>query len=119
MSDLFATLKLFFHKLFGKEVATRFRPSYFPFVEPGIEADIRCLLCKGKGCRICKDTGWLEVLGAGMIHPKVLEIGGIDSKKYSGFAWGLGIERLVLLLRGISDIRLFMENDLRFLQQFV
>lgn len=115
-TDLLSTLKLFLTRLFGK-VATRFRPSYFPFVEPGLEADIACLLCHGSGCRICKGTGWLEILGAGMIHPNVLENGGIDPEQYSGFAFGMGIERLVMILNKIPDIRLFLENDLRFLSQ--
>lgn len=115
-TDLISTLKLFLQRLFG-EVKTRFRPSYFPFVEPGLEADIECLLCQGSGCRICKGTGWLEILGAGMIHPNVLENGGIDPEKYSGFAFGMGIERLLMILRKVPDIRLFLENDLRFLSQ--
>lgn len=117
MTDLLSTLKQFFHKLFGS-VEARFRPSYFPFVEPGVEADVTCLICKGSGCRICKYTGWLEVLGAGMIHPNVLKEAGIDPEKYSGFAWGLGVERLLMILKGVQDIRAFMENDVRFLRQF-
>ncbi len=117
-TDLFATLDIFLSKLFKQTVATRYRPSYFPFVEPGVEVDISCLVCQGKGCPLCKQSGWLEVAGAGMIHPEVLRNGGIDPEQYSGFAWGLGLERLVMLLRGIQDIRLFTENDLRFLNQF-
>lgn len=117
LADLLSTLKLFFKKLFG-DVEVRFRPSYFPFVEPGLEADVTCLICKGSGCRICKDTGWLEVLGAGMIHPEVLKNGGIDPEEYSGYAWGLGVERLLMILSKVSDIRLFLENDVRFLRQF-
>lgn len=117
-ADLQATMKEFLTKLFHGAVETRFRPSYFPFVEPGMEVDIRCTNCGGGGCGLCKGTGWLEVAGAGMIHPKVLENAGIDSEKYSGFAWGQGVERLVMLKYGIKDIRQFTQNDLRFLEQF-
>lgn len=117
-ADLLATLNAFFNKLFQREVKMRFRSSYFPFVEPGLEADIECLVCSAKGCPICKNTGWLEVVGAGMIHPNVLKAGGVDSEKYSGYAWGFGIERLIMLLNNITDIRLFTENDARFLNQF-
>lgn len=117
-ADLMATLNEFLSKLFNQEIETRFRPSYFPFVEPGMEVDVGCVLCKGKGCNICKYTGWLEIAGAGMIHPEVLRNGGIDPDVYTGFAWGLGLERLVIMLRGIQDIRSFTENDLRFLKQF-
>lgn len=117
-ADLFATMEEFWSKLFKKEVKTRFRPSYFPFVEPGIEVDLRCTSCDGKGCRLCKQTGWLEVCGAGMVHPEVLKNGGIDPHDYSGYAWGLGIERMTMLRYNIPDIRAFTENDLRFLSQF-
>jgi phenylalanyl-tRNA synthetase alpha chain len=117
-SDLMSTLNEFLRKLFGKEVETRFRPSYFPFVEPGMEVDLRCLTCDGSGCHLCKYTGWLEIAGAGMIHPEVLKNGGIDPEEYTGFAWGMGVERVILLKRGVSDIRLFTENDVRFLEQF-
>ena len=117
-ADLISTLDLFIKKLFSKEVETRFRPSYFPFVEPGLEVDIHCLACKGQGCPICKYTGWLEIAGAGMIHPEVLKNGGIDPEEFSGYAWGMGVERLIMLKHGISDIRLFTENDQRFLKQF-
>jgi phenylalanyl-tRNA synthetase alpha chain len=117
-SDLFATLDDFLSKLFKQDIATRYRPSYFPFVEPGVEVDISCLVCQGKGCPLCKYSGWVEVAGAGMIHPEVLRNGGIDPELYSGFAWGMGLERLVMMLRGIQDIRLFTENDMRFLKQF-
>ncbi len=116
--DLFATMDEFWSKLFKTEVETRFRPSFFPFVEPGLEVDIKCTSCLGKGCRLCKNTGWLEVGGAGMIHPEVLKNGGIDPEVYSGYAWGLGIERLAMLRYGMKDIRMFTENDLRFLNQF-
>jgi phenylalanyl-tRNA synthetase alpha chain len=118
LSDLFATLDDFLKKLFNRSLSTRYRPSYFPFVEPGVEVDVSCFICNGKGCQLCKRTGWVEVGGAGMIHPEVLKNGGIDSELYTGFAWGLGLERLVMMLRGIPDIRAFTENDLRFLTQF-
>lgn len=117
-SDLIATLELFIQRLFHKEIKMRFRPSYFPFVEPGLELDIHCLACNGAGCPICKHTGWLEIAGAGMVHPEVLINGGIDPEEYSGFAWGMGIERLVMLKYGIRDIRIFSENDQRFLNQY-
>ncbi len=117
-ADLFATMNEFCNKLFKKHIPTRFRPSFFPFVEPGLELDIQCTSCEGKGCRLCKQTGWLEVLGAGMVHPEVLRNGGIDPEIYSGFAWGMGIERLTMLRYGIKDIRQFFDNDMRFLAQF-
>ncbi|MDR3623767.1 MAG: phenylalanine--tRNA ligase subunit alpha [Chlamydiales bacterium] len=117
-ADLLATLEQFYAKLFGDDIRTRVRASYFPFVEPGLEVDILCVLCKGKGCSTCKHTGWLEVAGAGMVHPEVLKNSGIDPEEYSGYAWGMGIERLVMVQKGISDIRMFTENDMRFLQQF-
>lgn len=117
-ADLFATFEEFLTRLFHRKVETRFRPSYFPFVEPGLEIDIRCISCEGQGCRLCKDSGWLEISGAGMIHPEVLKNGGIDPEIYSGYAWGMGIERLTMLRYGINDIRLFTENDVRFLAQF-
>lgn len=116
--DLFATMEEFWSKLFKESIEARFRPSYFPFVEPGIEVDLRCTNCHGKGCRLCKHSGWLEVCGAGMVHPEVLKNGGIDPNEYSGYAWGLGIERLAMLRYGISDIRMFTENDMRLLAQF-
>lgn len=117
-ADLFATMDELWCKLFHTHVQTRFRPSYFPFVEPGLEVDIACTACHGKGCRLCKHTGWLEVAGAGMVHPEVLKNGGIDPEKYSGYAWGMGFERMAMLKYGIQDIRMFTENDLRFLEQF-
>lgn len=117
-ADLMSTMEEFLTKLLGEKVPTRFRPSFFPFVEPGMEVDVRCTSCKGSGCRLCKHTGWLEILGAGMIHPTVLKKGNIDPDEYSGFAWGMGIERLVILQSGIPDIRLFTQNDIRFLSQF-
>lgn len=117
-ADLQATMTDFLSKLFNTQVETRFRPSYFPFVEPGMEVDLRCWKCQGIGCPLCKHTGWLEIAGAGMIHPEVLKNGDIDPEVYSGFAWGMGVERLVMLKHGINDIRKFTENDLRFLGQF-
>lgn len=117
-ADLFATLGEFLQKLFKEKIEIRYRPSYFPFVEPGLEVDVTCLVCEGKGCPVCKHSGWLEIAGAGMIHPQVLRNGGIDPEVYTGFAWGMGIERLVMILKRIHDIRLFTENDLRLLSQF-
>lgn len=117
-ADLLATLKELYAKLFYPEIKLRFRPSYFPFVEPGMEVDISCLSCEGTGCVICKQTGWLEVAGAGMVHPEVLKNGDIDPEEYSGYAWGMGIERILMLKRGVKDIRYFTENDLRLLRQF-
>ncbi|MGA8164936.1 MAG: phenylalanine--tRNA ligase subunit alpha [Waddliaceae bacterium] len=117
-ADLLAAMNEFLKKLFETEIETRYRPSYFPFVEPGIEVDVRCLACRGTGCTICKHTGWLEVAGAGMVHPDVLKNGNIDPEKYNGFAWGIGVERLAMLKYGVTDIRLFTENHQHFLQQF-
>lgn len=117
-SDLFSTMDEFWRRLFRHEVATRYRPSYFPFVEPGVEVDVECMACRAKGCPLCKKTGWLEVAGAGMVHPEVLKNGGIDPEEYTGFAWGMGIDRLLLLRHAIPDIRLLTENDMRFLAQF-
>lgn len=117
-ADLLATMDEFWKKLFGSSIQTRFRPSYFPFVEPGLEVDIACTSCKAQGCRLCKHTGWLEVAGAGMVHPQVLKNANIDPEKYFGYAWGMGIERVAMLLYGVKDIRLFTENNLRFLNQF-
>lgn len=117
-ADLLKALDIFLNKLFGFEIEKRYRPSYFPFVEPGLEVDIRCLVCAGHGCPICKHTGWLEVAGAGMVHPEVLKNGDIDPEEYSGYAWGLGIDRLVMIKYHIPDIRVFTQNDLRFLSQF-
>lgn len=117
-SDLKGTLELFLHKIFDEKVGVRFRPSFFPFTEPSAEVDISCVMCHGKGCRVCKGTGWLEILGAGMVHPHVLEMSGYDPQKVSGFAFGLGVERIAMLSYGIADLRLFYDNDLRFLRQF-
>jgi phenylalanyl-tRNA synthetase alpha chain len=118
MSDLKGVLEVFAHEVFGPEVPVRFRPSFFPFTEPSAEVDIGCVICSGKGCKVCKNTGWLEVLGAGMINPRVFEMVGYDPDMYSGFAFGMGIERITMLKYGIDDIRLFFENDVRFLEQF-
>ncbi len=117
-ADLKQTLYFFVQEMYGTNVKVRFRPSYFPFTEPSAEMDISCQICHGDGCRICKHTGWLEILGCGMVHPNVLQNCGIDPNKYSGFAFGMGIERPALLKYGITDIRLFSENDVRFLKQF-
>jgi phenylalanyl-tRNA synthetase alpha chain len=117
-ADLKGTLLAFCKRFFGADAKIKIRPSYFPFTEPSIEVDVSCFLCGGAGCRVCKQTGWLEILGAGMVHPKVLEAGAIDSEKYTGFAFGMGIERIALLKYDINDIRLFFENDVRFLRQF-
>jgi phenylalanyl-tRNA synthetase alpha chain len=117
-ADLKQTLYFFVQEMFGDTMKVRFRPSYFPFTEPSAEMDITCLICGGAGCNVCKHTGWVEILGCGMVHPKVLENCGIDSNKYSGFAFGMGIERITMLKYQIKDLRLFSENDLRFLKQF-
>ena len=117
-ADLKQTLLFFARELYGKETRIRLRPSYFPFTEPSAEMDVNCRICGGKGCNVCKYTGWLEVLGCGMVHPNVLEACNIDSKKYTGFAFGMGIERAAMLKYQVNDLRLYFENDLRFLDQF-
>ncbi len=117
-ADLKQTLNFFAVEMFGPETRIRLRPSYFPFTEPSGEMDVSCKICGGKGCNVCKYTGWLEILGCGMVHPNVLELCGIDSKEFSGFAFGMGIERLAMLKYQINDLRLFFENDRRFLEQF-
>ena len=117
-ADLKQTLTYFAKELFGPDTQIRLRPSYFPFTEPSAEMDVSCTLCHGKGCNVCKGTGWLEILGCGMVDPNVLELNGIDKEKYTGFALGMGIERITMLKYGIKDIRLFFENDIRFLEQF-
>ena len=117
-SNLKGVLTYFLRRLFGEKTAIRFRPSFFPFTEPSAEVDIRCVMCKGRGCRVCKGSGWLEILGAGMIHPEVFSSVNYDPEEFSGFAFGLGIERIAMLKLGIDDIRIFFENDVRFLQQF-
>ncbi|HWK11934.1 MAG TPA: phenylalanine--tRNA ligase subunit alpha [Vicinamibacterales bacterium] len=118
LADLKGTLVAFAHEMFGPERKTRFRPSFFPYTEPSAELDISCAACGGSGCSMCKHTGWIEVLGSGMVHPAVFEAVGYDPERYTGFAFGVGIERMALLKWGVEDIRLFYENDLRFLEQF-
>ncbi len=118
MGDLKGVLTLFVSRMFDSKTRLRFRPSFFPFTEPSAEVDISCILCQGRGCRVCKQTGWLEILGAGMIHPAVFRAVGYDTKRWSGFAFGMGVERVAMLKYGIGDIRLFYENDQRFLKQF-
>ncbi|MDL2280541.1 phenylalanine--tRNA ligase subunit alpha [Selenomonadales bacterium OttesenSCG-928-I06] len=117
-SDLKAILEFFLKDIFGNSVKVRFRPSFFPFTEPSAEVDISCVMCNGKGCRVCSYTSWLEILGSGMVHPNVLKMSNYDPEKVSGFAFGLGIERITMLLYKINDLRLFYENDVRFLEQF-
>ncbi|MFZ5564021.1 MAG: phenylalanine--tRNA ligase subunit alpha [Thermodesulfobacteriota bacterium] len=116
--DLKGILTLFIHRMFDPETSLRFRPSYFPFTEPSAEVDIRCVACRGAGCRICSNTGWLEILGAGMVHPAVFEKAGYDTSVYTGFAFGMGVERIAMLKYNIDDTRKFFENDIRFLRQF-
>ncbi len=118
MADLKGTLDLFAKRLFGEHTKTKFRPHYFPFTEPSAEVDVSCFKCGGEGCRFCQNSGWIEILGCGMVHPHVLEECGIDSEKYSGFAFGMGLDRITLLKHEIDDIRLLFENDIRFIQQF-
>ena len=117
-ADLRGTLETFGHQMFGPKVAIRFRPSFFPFTEPSAEVDIGCVICGGGGCRVCAGSGWLEILGAGMVHPAVYGFVQYDPERVTGFAFGLGVERIAMLKYGIDDIRLFFENDLRFLSQF-
>ncbi len=117
-ADLKQTLYFFVQEMFGKDVKVRFRPSYFPFTEPSAEMDISCLICDSKGCNVCKHTGWVEILGSGMVHPKVLENFGIDNNKYTGFAFGMGVERICQLKYQVNDLRLYSQNDIRFLRQF-
>ena len=117
-SHLKGVLTIFAHRMFGENSAIRFRPSFFPFTEPSAEIDIQCVICKGGGCRVCSGSGWLEILGSGMVHPAVFKTVGYDPQQVSGFAFGMGIERIAMLKYGIDDIRLFFENDVRFLQQF-
>jgi phenylalanyl-tRNA synthetase alpha chain len=118
MSDLKGTLLQFVQEMFGKQTEIRLRPSFFPFTEPSAEVDVTCVICEGSGCKVCKQTGWLEILGSGMVHPRVLEMAGYDPQEYSGFAFGMGVERIAMLKYGVDDIRHFYTNDLRFLQQF-
>ena len=118
LADLKGTLELFLRQIFNDKVKVRLRPSFFPFTEPSTEVDVSCVMCHGEGCKVCKGTGWLEILGAGMVHPHVLEMSGYDPHQVSGFAFGLGVERIAMLSYGIDDLRLFYDNDMRFLQQF-
>jgi phenylalanyl-tRNA synthetase alpha chain len=117
-ADLKGMLESFLRSFFEKELSVRFRPSYFPFTEPSAEVDIQCVMCGGEGCRVCSHTGWIEILGCGMVHPSVFEASNIDAERFTGFAFGLGVERLAMLRYGVNDLRLFFENDLRFLAQF-
>jgi len=118
LTDLVGTIQAFARRLFGRDRQVRLRSSYFPFTEPSLEVDVSCLVCGGRGCSLCKHTGWLEIMGAGMVHPVVLRNGGYDPSRFSGFAFGLGPQRITMLLYGVPDIRLFWSNDLRFLRQF-
>lgn len=118
MADLKGTLDSFAKQLFGTSTKTKFRPHHFPFTEPSAEMDVSCFKCGGKGCRVCKGSGWIEILGCGMVHPNVLKVGGLDTEKYTGFAFGMGVERAAMLKYGVEDIRLFYENDMRFIEQF-
>lgn len=117
-ADLKGTIEEFLRVFFEKPLGVRFRPSFFPFTEPSAEVDMQCVMCSGHGCRVCKQTGWLEIMGCGMVHPNVLRMSGIDPEKFSGFAFGMGVERLAMLRYGVNDLRLFFDNDLRFLAQF-
>jgi phenylalanyl-tRNA synthetase alpha chain len=117
-ADLKGVIESFAHQMFGKDIRVRFRPSFFPFTEPSAEYDFNCIFCRGKGCRVCKNTGWIEISGAGMVHPNVFKAVGYDSERYTGYAFGMGIDRIAMLKFGINDIRTFLENDLRFINQF-
>ena len=118
ISNLIYFMKTMLSEVFERDITVRLRPGFFPFVEPGFELDISCLICGGEGCPSCKNSGWLEILGAGMVHPNVLRMSGYDPEKVSGFAFGMGVERIAMLRYGIDDLRLFFENDLRFIRQF-
>ncbi len=118
MADLKGVLDSFAKQMFGSHTRTKFRPHHFPFTEPSAEMDVSCFKCGGKGCRVCKQSGWIEILGCGMVHPNVLKVGGVDTEKYTGFAFGMGVERVAMLKYGIDDIRLMYENDMRFIDQF-
>ena len=118
MADLKGTLSEFARQMFGSETKTKFRPHHFPFTEPSAEVDVSCFKCGGRGCKVCKGSGWIEILGCGMVHPNVLKVGGVDTEKYTGFAFGIGVERIAMLKYEVDDIRLFYENDERFLKQF-
>ena len=118
MADLKGTLDSFAKQMFGSNAKTKFRPHHFPFTEPSAEMDVSCFKCEGSGCRVCKGSGWIEILGCGMVHPNVLKVGGLDTEKYTGFAFGMGVERIAMLRYGVDDIRMFYENDMRFIKQF-
>jgi phenylalanyl-tRNA synthetase alpha chain len=118
MADLKGTLDIFAKKMFGPSTKTKFRPHHFPFTEPSAEMDVTCFKCGGKGCRICKGSGWIEILGCGMVHPNVLKVGNVDTEKYTGFAFGMGLERVAMLKHEIDDLRYLYENDVRFIEQF-
>lgn len=118
MADLKGTLDSFAKQMFGSRTKTKFRPHHFPFTEPSAEMDVSCFKCGGSGCRVCKGSGWIEILGCGMVHPNVLQVGHVDTEKYTGFAFGMGVERIAMLKYGVDDIRLFYENDMRFINQF-
>ncbi|WP_324824645.1 phenylalanine--tRNA ligase subunit alpha [Sinanaerobacter sp. ZZT-01] len=118
MADLKGTLDSFAKQMFGSNAKTKFRPHHFPFTEPSAEMDVTCFKCGGKGCKVCKGSGWIEILGCGMVHPNVLKVGHVDTEKFTGFAFGMGVERIAMLKYGVEDIRLFYENDMRFIQQF-
>ena len=118
MTDLKWTLDAYAKRMFGEDVKTKFRPHFFPFTEPSAEMDMSCIYCGGDGCRICKGSGWIEILGCGMVHPNVLKVGNIDTERFTGFAFGMGVERMAMLKHGVEDMRLFFENDIRFLRQF-
>ncbi len=117
-ADLKGTLSAFVHRMFGKDIGTRFRPSYFSFTEPSAEVDIECIFCKGQGCRVCKNSGWIEIMGSGMVHPKLFEYAGYEKGRYTGYAFGMGVDRIAMLVYDVNDLRLFFENDVRFLAQF-
>ena len=117
-ADLKGTIATFVHRMFGKEIGTRFRPSFFSFTEPSAEVDMSCIFCKGKGCRVCKNSGWIEIMGSGMVNPKLYEYAGYEKGRYSGYAFGMGVERIAMLAYDVNDLRLFLENDIRFLDQF-
>jgi phenylalanyl-tRNA synthetase alpha chain len=117
-ADLKGVIQAFAHRMFGSDIKVRFRPSFFPFTEPSAEYDFSCVFCKGKGCRVCKNTGWMEISGAGMVHPNVFKAAGVDPTVYTGYAFGMGIDRIAMIKYAIDDIRIFFENDIRFLNQF-
>ncbi len=117
-ADLKGTLQAFVHRMFGPDIGTRFRPSFFSFTEPSAEVDISCIFCRGRGCRVCKQSGWMEIMGAGMVHPKLYERAGYETDRYTGYAFGMGVDRIAMTMLGVNDLRVFLENDVRFLEQF-